>query len=254
MNSSVEMTLEKPHTRSMAVAEQLTPMELVSRAVLSGDVSMEVVRELTAWQKDNRKYEAEVAFGQAMHRAQSNMRRVGADANNPQTKSRYATYAKLDGVLRPVYSKEGLSVSFDTADPPAGDMVRVVAYVSHEQGHTRRYQIDMPADGKGAKGGDVMTKTHATGSATAYGMRYLLKMIFNVAVGETDDDGNGAGGDLPEQDYISILDNIASASIEELKGIYIAGYKAAVEVGDRTAMAGIIAAKDKRKAELQEAA
>ena len=48
----------------------------------------------------------------------------------------------------------------------------------------------MPADGKGAKGGDVMTKTHAAGAAMSYGMRYLLKMIFNVAVGEEDKDGN----------------------------------------------------------------
>jgi len=37
-----------------------------------------------------------------------------------------------------------------------------------------------------------MTKTHAAGSAMSYGMRYLLKGIFNVAVGEDDDDGNGA--------------------------------------------------------------
>src|SRR5690606_15862485 len=51
----------------------------------------------------------------------------------------------------------------------------------------------MPADGKGAKGGDVMTKTHAAGSAMSYGQRYLLKLIFNVAIGENDDDGNSAG-------------------------------------------------------------
>ena len=58
----------------------------------------------------------------------------------------------------------------------------------------------MPADGKGAKGGDVMTKTHATGSATSYGMRYLLKMIFNVAVGtEKDDDGNAASNTKPTE-------------------------------------------------------
>ena len=45
-----------------------------------------------------------------------------------------------------------------------------------------------------------MTKTHATGAATQYGMRYLLKMIFNVAVGENDKDGNGgtAGSSIPE--------------------------------------------------------
>ena len=64
--------------------------------------------------------------------------------------------------------------------------------MSHSAGHTRKYSTEMPADGKGAKGNDVMTKTHAFGSATQYGMRYLIKMIFNIAIGE-DDDGNAAG-------------------------------------------------------------
>lgn len=70
--------------------------------------------------------------------------------------------------------------------------MRVLCYVSHTAGHTRTYQCDMPADGKGAKGNDVMTKTHAAGSAASYGMRYLLKMIFNIAIGEDEDDGNAA--------------------------------------------------------------
>ena len=37
-----------------------------------------------------------------------------------------------------------------------------------------------------------MTKTHAFGSGLSYGMRYLLKLIFNVAI-SMDDDGNAAG-------------------------------------------------------------
>jgi hypothetical protein len=57
----------------------------------------------------------------------------------------------------------------------------------------RRYHVDMPADGKGAKGGDVMTKTHATASALTYAKRYLLLQIFALAIGESDDDGNAAG-------------------------------------------------------------
>jgi hypothetical protein len=38
-----------------------------------------------------------------------------------------------------------------------------------------------------------MSRTHATASALSYGMRYLLRLIFNIAVGESDDDGNKAG-------------------------------------------------------------
>ena len=75
--------------------------------------------------------------------------------------------------------------------------MRVLCYVSHSAGHTRTYQCDMPADGKGAKGNDVMTKTHAAGSAASYGMRYLLKMIFNIAIGEDDTDGNPPPAAVP---------------------------------------------------------
>jgi hypothetical protein len=74
----------------------------------------------------------------------------------------------------------------------------------------------MPADGKGARGGDVMTKTHATGSAASYGMRYLLKMIFNIAVAEADDDGNaaGAGETITDAQCSIILDKIAETEAD----------------------------------------
>ena len=142
---------------------------------------------------------AEAAFNDAMNEAQAKMRPISADASNPQTKSKYATYAKLDRALRPVYIAFGFSLSFDTGEDAPADHVRVLCYVSHRAGHTRTYRIDMPTDGRGARGGEVMTRTHAVGSGSTYGMRYLLKMIFNVAIGEDDDDGNGATA-LPEKE------------------------------------------------------
>lgn len=133
---------------------------------------------------------AQERFNAAMSMAQKAMRPIAADADNPQTRSRYASYAALDRALRPIYTEHGFAVSFDTGDAPGPQTVRMLAYVTHVGGFSRTYRADMPADGKGAKGGDVMTLTHATGAAMAYGMRYLLKMIFNVAVGEEDRDGN----------------------------------------------------------------
>lgn len=134
---------------------------------------------------------AESQFNEAMTGAQADMGPISADAVNPQTHSKYATYAKLDRRLRPIYTKHGFALSFDEGVTTKPEYVRVLCYVSHNAGHTRTYTRDMPADGKGAKGGDVMTKTHAAGAAMSYGMRYLLKGIFNVAVGEDDNDGNG---------------------------------------------------------------
>jgi hypothetical protein len=68
--------------------------------------------------------------------------------------------------------------------------------LAHRDGFSRRYQIDMPIDTKGARGGDVMTRTHATGSAYTYGKRYLLIGMFNLAI-DDDDDGNVAGRRAP---------------------------------------------------------
>lgn len=143
--------------------------------------------------------EAERQFNEAMTSAQSEMVRVAADAYNPQTKSKYASYAALDRALRPIYTKHGFGLSFSTVDTGTELEIGVVCKVSHTGGHSRDYRIDMPTDGKGAKGGDVMTRTHATGSGTSYGMRYLVKMIFNVAVGEDDDDGRRAGKDRSDE-------------------------------------------------------
>jgi hypothetical protein len=137
-------------------------------------------------------------YNAAMSAAQAEMGRISTDALNPQTRSRYATYGQLDKALRPIYSRHGFSVSFNTADSPLEQHVRVLATVAHSEGHEREFQADIPCDGKGPKGNDVMSKTHAAGSAMSYGQRYLLKLIFNVAIGETDDDGNGASGKAPD--------------------------------------------------------
>ncbi|MGY2499273.1 hypothetical protein ACW4UO_32995, partial [Klebsiella pneumoniae] len=82
------------------------------------------------------------------------MGRIGTDATNSQTRSSYATYAKLDKAVRPIYTAEGFSLSFGTESVGEG-IVGMVCYVSHAGGHTREYRAHVPSDGKGAKGNDV---------------------------------------------------------------------------------------------------
>lgn len=167
-------------------------LEVISRAASDPTVDIEKMERLMQMHERMQRAAAESAFNESLTESQSEMRPISADATNPQTRSKYASYGKLDKALRPIYTKHGLSLSFDTGESPAADHVRVLCYVARS-GFSRTYHIDMPADGKGAKGGDVMTKTHATGAGVTYGMRYLLKMIFNVAVGEDDTDGNAPG-------------------------------------------------------------
>lgn len=194
----MQAVAEKQSGTVAQMQDGATLLAVISRAAADPQCDIAKMERLLDMHERMSAKQAEQAFNEAMNSAQSETRRVAADANNPQTRSNYATYAALDRALRPVYTAHGFSLSFDTGEAAPEGFVCVLAYVSHKAGHTRTYRALMPADGKGAKGGDVMTKTHAFGAASSYGMRYLLKMIFNVAVGEDDDDGNlGAGSREP---------------------------------------------------------
>lgn len=173
-------------------------VSMIERAARDPSVDMDKLERLLAMKERQEARMAEQAFAAAMSAAQSEMRPVATDANNPQTRSRYATFMALDRALRPIYVKNGFALSFDTAPGATPDTLMVLCDVMHSGGHIRRYSVPMPADGKGAKGGDVMTKTHATGAAMTYGQRYLLKMIFNIVVGE-DNDGNDTGGTVTDK-------------------------------------------------------
>jgi hypothetical protein len=179
-----------------AMIDQQPMISMIERAARDPTIDIEKLERLIALQEKAQLRQSEQAFNGAMSSAQSEMGPIAADSNNPQTKSRYASYFALDKSLRPIYAKHGFALSFGTGETTQEQYIRVICYVSHRDGFTRTYHVDMPADGKGAKGGDVMTKTHAVGSGMTYGQRYLLKMIFNIAVG-SDDDGNAASPRVP---------------------------------------------------------
>lgn len=206
-------------------------LDVISRAASDPDTDVTKLERLMAMYERLEGQKAKQAFDAAMASAQKEMEHVRTDANNTQTKSKYATYGALDRVIRPIYSKHGFGLSFDTGDGAPQDYVRVVCDVSHSGGHSKSYHIDMPADGKGAKGGDVMTKTHAVGSAMSYGQRYLLKAIFNIVVSD-DDDGNKAGTTefiTPEQ-VAEIQDLMDKANADPEKFVQFMGVDAVMHI------------------------
>lgn len=191
---------------AVATTETGAIFQLIERAARDPSVDIDKMERLIAMQERVQAEQARREFDNAMASAQEEMRAIRADLSNNQTKSNYASYAQLDKAIRPIYSRHGFAVTFNTGDAPKADDLRVLATVAHRGGHRQDYRIDMPADGKGAKGADVMTRTHATGAAASYGQRYLYKLIFNLAVGDVDDDGNGASaGD-------SDIENLAPAN------------------------------------------
>lgn len=237
-------------------------IQVIERAALNPNVDIDKMERLLAMQERILAKQSEMAFDAAMADAQAEMRPISADAENPHTRSRYASYAALDNALRPIYTKHGFALSFDTGEAKKEDHVLVLCRVSHRHGHKHVYRIEIPADGKGSRGGDVMTKTHAVGSGCSYGSRYLLKLIFNVAVGEHDDDGNGASAPpkpaekqpdpVPEGTVLDLIAAMeACATLSDLQKSFASAIVEAAKAKDMKARDRFVETKDKRKAELQ---
>jgi hypothetical protein len=219
MNSVIDLSKAERGQQAVVPASDASAIiQVIERAARDPSVDIVKMKELFAMRKEIMLEVAEAAFNSSMNAAQKEMRPIAADAENTQTRSKYATYAKLDRALRPIYTKHGFAISYDEGDSPKPDNVRCLAYVSHPAGFTRTYRRDMPADGKGAKGGDVMTKTHAVGAAHSYGDRYLLKGIFNIAVGEDDNDGNYDEGPMLTADQVKQVERRLNEANVDLAG------------------------------------
>lgn len=139
---------------------------------------------------------AEKAFDAAMQEAQKEVQALKWDKLNPEKNSRYASYPKIDAMLKPIREKFGFSESFGVEPQMAGpNLMMMYSDVTHKDkngSHRRRYHLPMSISGEGPKGGGVMTATQAVGNGSSLGMRYLEKMIWKIPmlVDKDDTDGN----------------------------------------------------------------
>ena len=168
---------------------------VIERAAIDPNFDVDKLERLVAMQEASQQRNADQRFNEALSKAEAEMSTIATNANNPQTKSRYATFARLDGEIRPIYTSHGFGIQFNTEPMGEPNMIRVVGMLSNGM-IQRRFQVDMPIVTQGIRGQDMMTRTHATMSAISYGKRGLLVMMFNLAIGD-DDDGNRAGGYRP---------------------------------------------------------
>jgi len=182
------------NNQALAIASPAPNMlAVIDRAARDPGVDIAKMERLLALAEQIHAREAKTQYDQAMNAAQGEMRPISRDCHNPQTRSKYASYEAIDSAIRPIYTAHGFAVSFGSKTSANAGNIIVTARISHRAGHNEHVELEMPADGKGAKGNDVMTKTHATGSALSYAKRYIANLVWNLSFGEADDDGNAAG-------------------------------------------------------------
>lgn len=168
-----------------------TPMEMIAIAVERGHDpdKLEKLMDLQErWEANN----ARKSYALAMTECQKAMPGIAKTKLNRQTSSNYADMADINALIIPVYTEHGFSLSFGTDDSKINDHIRVVCDVTHEDGHSKNYHVDLPIDMTGIKGSANKTKMHGTASTLTYGQRYLTTLIFNLKLKGDDGDGNDA--------------------------------------------------------------
>jgi hypothetical protein len=178
-------------------------MEVISRAASDPNVDADKMERL--WQLHERisARQAEIAFNTAMTACQQEMPAVLRNKINEEKNSRYADLEQLDKVSRPIYTRHGFALSFGTADCPLAGHARQTCLVSHVGGYSRNYQADIPLDLTGPKGNPNKTGVQGFGSTMSYGQRYLTKLIFNIALTNEDNDGEGEGKETVSDEQIA---------------------------------------------------
>lgn len=214
-------------------------MELMAIA-LENKAAIDIIERLAALEEKSQARDAEQQFNEAMEAAQNEISEVIPDLTNETTNTKYASFKALNRAIRPVYLKHGFTLSFNGGESSKPEEILVLCDCSHKGGHTKKYLIPMPNDGKGAKGGGVMSKSHATLAATSYGRSCLLKLIFNIGIGEAP-----ANGDLAEK--LEWLEN--AKDTKELNQLFARVWDMFEDFPD--ALKALIAAKRKRKKELE---
>lgn len=206
-----------------AVAPQAEPAAVLNALLsLAKDPSLniDVFDRLIALQERTEDRQAERAFNQAFVRMQAKLpivKRDGKleyekDKGKPETKylvAKYARWEDIEKAIRPCYTSEGFSLSFQIAPRTTdGGGLMVSAVLRHEAGHKEIGDpIPVPLDTSGGK-----NNVQAYGSALSYGKRYAAFAALNIVTEGDDDDGVAVGARNLTKEQAADIKSLVSES------------------------------------------
>jgi len=216
MSSEVSAELVKAGEQQVAPQQQPADqlLAVIAAAARDPQVDVQKMAQLLDMAERIKRMEQETVFNRAMKAAQDEIKPVVRDAENSHTRSRYARLETIDERIRPIYTKHGFSLSFNSAEPREKGAVRVLCDVRHEAGHTKTYELEGALDLTGAKGSSNKTSIQGLGSSVSYLRRYLTLMIFNVTLKNEDNDGQGDGEFISEDQVQTILTLLKDCGIK----------------------------------------
>lgn len=191
-----------------AQQQENTFLAVVERAASDPNVDIEKMQQMLDMQERIMNKNAEIAFNQAMARLQPQLPVI--EKTSKAHNSKYAKYEHIDAKVRPLYSKEGFSVSFDSKRE--GDLVTYYGYLNHVDGYSRTAEMVLPADNSGSK-----NTIQAIGSTMSYAKRYLLCMLLNIVTVDEDDDGLSASSEPIDEEQLKFLQDMLAETETDVR-------------------------------------
>lgn len=160
-------------------------------------MSPETIHKLLDANERWMKMSAEKSFNESMARLQPQLPEIkkASKAHN----SKYAKYEHIERLVRPLYTKEGFSIRYNSELVEQGE--KYTGTLMHVDGYSVTASMILPPDSSGSK-----NAIQAKGSTVSYARRYLLCMLLNIVTVDEDDDGNVSAGALSEEQAAKLKD------------------------------------------------
>ena len=168
-------------------------VSMIERVVMNPDVPMERVHAMFDLQERQLAKAAEQAFNVAFAAAMAEMPDIPQSGENKHLGTRYSTLDDLIRTTRPVLSRHGLSLNWETGTE--GAEIWAKAIVRHASGHQISTTSRGPRDSN-----RTMNPLQGGGSTETYMKRYSGFAILGLSSGdERDDDGHSSGATQGER-------------------------------------------------------
>lgn len=188
MNEKVTALAKHEESQSNNVAPMVA---MIERIAMDPSIPIDRLEQMLAMKERLDAKAAEMAFAAAFAKMQAAIpviaERGKIKNKSGDVQSTYPLWEDVNAALREPLADNGLSMSFDRRKEDGKTFIGCV--VTHEMGHSRRAEIDLPRDESGSK-----NAVQGEGSTVSYGQRYSSKMLINwISEGTEDDDGAKAG-------------------------------------------------------------
>ena len=225
------------------VVQRPSLLDIIDRASKE-KVDVTTLKELWAMNLDWEANEARKAFVVAMNNFKAAPPTITKNKHVQfgQTEYKHATLDHVCDAVIGTLSKHGISHRWKIEQADA--WIKVTCVLTHEQGHSEETTLLGAADNTGSK-----NSIQAIGSTVTYLQRYTLLAACGLAAANTDTDGKGEPAMDNLQERVEWIGN--AKDLDELKKLFTVAYEEAKQAKDKNAMRDLIAAKDRRKKEIQ---